>query len=187
LQVLTLKSCGPLYALSCSAWLKGYLHYRVARCRTAGDTRVELLLICSLDVARHAFACSCKQTFKKGCQDAAINLLIFTWLRFTSSESITFLIIGLHSLGTDVMITIFSECRQFSAKKMALFSKTNVKIKILYNLALFWVKNANYFANLIGENIFEIITSVPDHGCTNRGSVSSPTSFLQLSLVSVKR
>jgi hypothetical protein len=34
-------------------------------------------------------------------------------------------------------------------------------IKILHNLALFWVKNANFFAEFFGENIFKIITSVP--------------------------
>jgi hypothetical protein len=36
-------------------------------------------------------------------------------------------------------------------------------IKNLDNLALFWVKNANFFANLIGENIYKIKTSAP--GC----------------------
>jgi hypothetical protein len=39
--------------------------------------------------------------------------------------------------GVDVMITIFCDFRQFSAKKMAFFSKTNVMIKILHILALF--------------------------------------------------
>jgi hypothetical protein len=39
--------------------------------------------------------------------------------------------------GTDVMITIFCDFRQFSAKKLAFFSKTNVMIKCLHNLALF--------------------------------------------------
>jgi hypothetical protein len=28
-------------------------------------------------------------------------------------------------------------------------------IKILYNLALFWVKNANFFAEFFGENILK--------------------------------
>jgi hypothetical protein len=39
-------------------------------------------------------------------------------------------------------------------EKMAFFSKTNVriKIKILHNLALFWVKNAIFFAEFFGEN-----------------------------------
>jgi hypothetical protein len=41
------------------------------------------------------------------------------------------------SSGVDVMITIFCDFRQFSAKKLAFFSKTNVMIKILHNLALF--------------------------------------------------
>jgi hypothetical protein len=55
------------------------------------------------------------------------------------------------------MITIFWEFRQFSAKKLAFFSNTNVMIKILHNL----VKNANFFAEFFGENILKIITSVP--------------------------
>jgi hypothetical protein len=38
--------------------------------------------------------------------------------------------------GVDVMITIFCEFRQFSAKKLAFFSKTNVMTKILRNSAL---------------------------------------------------
>jgi hypothetical protein len=37
----------------------------------------------------------------------------------------------------DVMITIFCDFRQFSAKKLAFLSKTNFMIKILDNLALF--------------------------------------------------
>jgi hypothetical protein len=43
------------------------------------------------------------------------------------------------------MITIFCNFSQFSAKKLAFFSKTNVMIKILHNLVLFWVKNDNSF------------------------------------------
>jgi UDP-glucose 4-epimerase len=44
---------------------------------------------------------------------------------------------------------------QFSAKKKLEFcSKTNVMIKILDNLALFWDKNANFFAEIFGKNIF---------------------------------
>jgi hypothetical protein len=59
--------------------------------------------------------------------------------------------IKLHQ-GVDVMITIFSDFRQFSAKKLAFFSKTNVMIKILHNLALFLVKNAIFFAEFFGVN-----------------------------------
>jgi hypothetical protein len=55
--------------------------------------------------------------------------------------------------GVDVMITIFCDFRQFSPKKLAFFSKTNVMIKILHSLALFWVKNVNFFAEFFGENI----------------------------------
>jgi hypothetical protein len=39
--------------------------------------------------------------------------------------------------GADVMITIFCDFSQFSAKKMTFFSKTNVMIKILHIIALF--------------------------------------------------
>jgi hypothetical protein len=46
------------------------------------------------------------------------------------------------------VITIFYDFRQFSAKKLAFFSKTNVMIKILHNLALFKVKNANFSAKI---------------------------------------
>jgi hypothetical protein len=39
--------------------------------------------------------------------------------------------------GVDVMITFFCDFCQFSAKKIAFFSKTNVMIHFLHNLALF--------------------------------------------------
>jgi hypothetical protein len=39
--------------------------------------------------------------------------------------------------GVDVMITIFCDFCQFSAKKLAFFSKSNVMIKFLHNLASF--------------------------------------------------
>jgi hypothetical protein len=47
------------------------------------------------------------------------------------------------------------------AKKLAFFSKTNIMIKILHNLALFGVKKRNFFAIFFGENIFKIVTSTP--------------------------
>jgi hypothetical protein len=59
------------------------------------------------------------------------------------------------------MITIFCDFVNFW-QKMAFFSKTNIMIQFLHNLALFGVKNANFFAIFFGENIFRIITSVPD-------------------------
>jgi hypothetical protein len=64
--------------------------------------------------------------------------------------------------GVDVMITIFCDFLTiFGEKIVFFFSKTNVMIKILHNLVLFWVKNPNFFAEKFGENIFKIITSVP--------------------------
>jgi hypothetical protein len=50
-----------------------------------------------------------------------------------------------NSSGVDVMITIFCDFCQFSAKKIGVFLKTNVMIKVLHNSALFRVKNANCF------------------------------------------
>jgi hypothetical protein len=47
-------------------------------------------------------------------------------------------------------------------EKIGIFSKTNVMITILHNLALFGVKNA-IFTEFFGENILKIITSVPDY------------------------
>jgi hypothetical protein len=38
-------------------------------------------------------------------------------------------------------------------KKLACFSKTNVMIKLLHNLALFCVKNANFFSEFFSKNI----------------------------------
>jgi hypothetical protein len=57
------------------------------------------------------------------------------------------------------MITIFCDFRQFSAKKIAFISKTNVVIKFLH-LAL--SQKRLFFAEFFGENIQKIITSVPE-------------------------
>jgi hypothetical protein len=51
------------------------------------------------------------------------------------------------------MITIFWDFSQFSAKNLAFLSKTNAMINFFQNLALFWDKNANFFAEFFGENI----------------------------------
>jgi hypothetical protein len=52
---------------------------------------------------------------------------------------------------------------QFSAKLMAFFLNTNSMINFFQNLALFWVKNADFVAKCFGENFKKIITSVPGH------------------------
>jgi hypothetical protein len=51
------------------------------------------------------------------------------------------------------MITIFGDFRQFLGNKLAFVSKTNVMITILHTLALFLVKNANFFTEFFGVNI----------------------------------
>jgi hypothetical protein len=53
------------------------------------------------------------------------------------------------------MITNFCDFGQFSAKKLAFFSKTNVRIKFLHNLALFRVEMLNFFVEFFGENILK--------------------------------
>jgi hypothetical protein len=58
------------------------------------------------------------------------------------------------------MITIFCDFSQFSAKNW-LFSSIPMLRSFFQNLALFWVKNAKFFAKFFGENILNIITSVP--------------------------
>jgi hypothetical protein len=51
------------------------------------------------------------------------------------------------------MITIFCDFCQFSAKKLAVFSKTNVMIKILHN----------FFAIFFGENILKSVPGRRSH------------------------
>jgi hypothetical protein len=61
-------------------------------------------------------------------------------------------------------MTIFSNFQQFSAKKLAFFSKTNVMIKFVAEFSfVFESKMPNCLPVFIGENILKIITSVP--GC----------------------
>jgi hypothetical protein len=54
------------------------------------------------------------------------------------------------------MIKIFCDFRQFLAKKLALFLKTNVLIKNLQKLA------PHKIAKFVSENILKIITPVRD-------------------------
>jgi hypothetical protein len=49
---------------------------------------------------------------------------------------------GSQQTGVDVMITIFCDFSQFSAEKMAFFSKTNVMMKFLQKIAVVSAKNA---------------------------------------------
>jgi hypothetical protein len=56
-----------------------------------------------------------------------------------------------NSSGVDVMIKIFCDFPQFSAKKLAFFSKFSFVLSPKRHL----------FAKFFGENILKIITSVP--------------------------
>jgi hypothetical protein len=47
--------------------------------------------------------------------------------------------------GVDAMITIFCDFRQFSAKKLAFFSKTNVMIEIFAKTSSSLTKKRQYF------------------------------------------
>jgi hypothetical protein len=65
-----------------------------------------------------------------------------------------------HIAGVNVMITIFCDFGQFSAKKLAIFLKTNVTIQILQKCSIWNKKRKNVFANFFGENRFKSITLV---------------------------
>jgi hypothetical protein len=57
--------------------------------------------------------------------------------------------------GVDVMITIFCDFCQFSAKKLAFFSKTNVIIKILEIVTVVWAKKRQYFRQIFRRKYFK--------------------------------
>jgi hypothetical protein len=59
------------------------------------------------------------------------------------------------------MIIILVDFCQFSGRKLAFFSKTNVMINFFKKLAVVGTKNANIFTKFFSENIFKIITSLP--------------------------
>jgi hypothetical protein len=62
--------------------------------------------------------------------------------------------------GVDVMITIFCDFRQFSAKKWRFSQKSILCPKFLINLTLLRDKNANIFAKIFFAKIFfKILTS----------------------------
>jgi hypothetical protein len=70
--------------------------------------------------------------------------------------------------GVDVIITIFCDFCQLSAKKLEFFSKSNVKIKNLHNLALFRVKNANFSQNFLPEIFLKNHNIGPWSPCRSR-------------------
>jgi hypothetical protein len=57
--------------------------------------------------------------------------------------------IELELSGADVMITIFCEFCQFSAKKLAYFSNTTVLTNFLQKLAVVLAKNAIFSLNFV--------------------------------------
>jgi hypothetical protein len=80
------------------------------------------------------------------------NTLDFSrWSRFlndnyfwTTTRFIVLFICNAHLAGVDVMITIFCDFRQFSTKKLAFFSKTNVMIN-LFKIYLFFSQKRQFF------------------------------------------
>jgi hypothetical protein len=52
------------------------------------------------------------------------------------------------------MITIFGDFRQFSAKKLAFFSKTNVMIKFLHNNSFVLSQKRLFFRRIFGQKYF---------------------------------
>jgi hypothetical protein len=76
------------------------------------------------------------------------------------------------------MITIFCDFWKFLAKKLAFFSKTNVMIKILHYLALFWVKKCQFLYCNFRRKYFknQNIGPWPPHmssGCPSQAEAAS--------------
>jgi hypothetical protein len=64
--------------------------------------------------------------------------------------------------GVDVMITIFCDFWQFSAKQIGVFLKNQCYDQnVAYFSFVLSKNNANFFAKFFCKNIFKIITSVP--------------------------
>jgi hypothetical protein len=55
--------------------------------------------------------------------------------------------------GVDVMIAIFCDFHQFSAKKWRFFSKTNVMINFFSKFGFVLRQKRHFFAEFFGENI----------------------------------
>jgi hypothetical protein len=68
----------------------------------------------------------------------------------------------------------FQQFLTFFGEKIGVFLKNQCYDQ---NLALFWVKNANIFAEFFGENILKIITSVPGRTQTSVAQVTTHASF----------
>jgi hypothetical protein len=68
--------------------------------------------------------------------------------------------------GVDVVNIFFCDFRQFLANKIGVFLKTQCYmyvIKVLHNLHSYVLSQKRiFFAEFFGENIYKIITSVPD-------------------------
>jgi hypothetical protein len=65
--------------------------------------------------------------------------------------------------GADVMIRIFCDFSRFSAKKLAFFlGKYQCYDQPFSKFSFVLSQNAYFFAKFFGENIFKIITSVPE-------------------------
>jgi hypothetical protein len=104
--------------------LKGYLCTRSDRLpHVAGSVARQLELVCKLHVA------SCRATGD------------------------TKIIVGVNRPGVDVMITIFCDFRQFSAKKLAFFSKTNVMINF-FKIWLCFETKTPFFSLNFSAKIF---------------------------------
>jgi hypothetical protein len=73
--------------------------------------------------------------------------------------------------GVYIIITIFGDFSQFTAKKKVFFSKTNVMIKFLQKLAVVLSKKRQYFRQIFRRKYLKIITSVPGHTGLERNSL----------------
>jgi hypothetical protein len=62
---------------------------------------------------------------------------------------------NLVALGSMLWSQFSAIFNNFRRKKLAFFSQTNVMIKILHNLALFWVKKRQFFRKIFRRKYFK--------------------------------
>jgi hypothetical protein len=77
------------------------------------------------------------------------------WLIYTSNDNENLRdVADTLGSGVDVMITIVCDFCQFSAKKLAFFSKANVMLKFLQkNSSMLFEQKRHFFGEKFGENI----------------------------------
>jgi hypothetical protein len=80
------------------------------------------------------------------------TVAVNAWAVFETAPAIL-LILELYYQGPMFWSQFSAIFDNFQRKNWRFYKKTNVMIKFLHNLALFWVRYANFFAEFFGKNI----------------------------------